>query len=474
VFLGLVAQEFGLLRRVSSLWGLGLMLLVLTVLAAVSGSIRVTTLAEIVAERADAELAVRSSLISSLERYTAAGALGDVPVAAKPGSMGFSVTSAYTAMPAAPLAPLAVGVSDLLPHYYRLDAHGAYTLVQGGEIENPLNLRVGGFDVAFVMVFLLPIIVIALTYDIMSREKELGVLALIGAQGLRLSTFIAAKVIARGVLIALMIVAANAMAIGIAVYMGAQWHFGAAALWVAIAVLYGLVWFALAVLINALGFGSSTNGVVLANIWLVFVIVVPAVVKLAATTLYPAPSRVALTTELREAASEADERAADAREAYMFDHPEMVDGDVDQEIFFRQVALSERDIAASIEPEFEAFEAQAQRQAALMKWLKYSSPALLASDAFTALSGTDRTYHAAFRAAVLDYHQSWQAFFIQPLLREELLTAQSWGDLPVFDYQPARRYLQNTAISVPILVLLVLGAVLVVAGLARYRRYSHI
>jgi ABC-2 type transport system permease protein len=324
------------------------------------------------------------------------------------------------------------------------------------------------------MVFLLPIIVIALSYDIMSREKELGVLALIGAQGVRLSTFIAAKVIARGVLIAMIVVAANALAIMTAVYMGAEWHVGAAALWVAIAVVYGLVWFALAVLINALGFGSSTNGVVLANIWLVFVIVIPAVVKLVATTLYPAPSRVALTTELREAASEADERAAEAREAYMFDHPEMVAGDVDQEIFFRQVALSEQDIAASIEPQFQAFEAQAERQAALMKWLKYSSPALLANDAFAALAGTDRTYHAAFRTAVLDYHQSWQAFFVRPLLREELLTAQSWANLPAFDYRPERRYLQNTTISLPIVVLLVLGAALVAAGLAKYRRYSHI
>lgn len=474
MFLGLVAQEFGLLRRVASLWGLGLMLLVLTVVAAVSGSIRVTTLAQTVTERADAELAVRSSLISSLNRYTAAGAQGDVPVAAKPGSMGFSVTSAYAAMPASPLAPLAVGVSDLLPHYYRLDAHAAYTLVQGGEIENPLNLRVGGFDVAFVMVFLLPIIVIALSYDIMSREKELGVLALIGAQGVRLSTFIAAKVIARGVLIGAMVVAANALAIATVVYMGAEWDLAAAALWTTIAVLYGLVWFALAVLINALGFGSSTNGVLLANIWLVFVIVIPAVVKLAATTLYPAPSRVALTTELREAASEADERAAEAREAYMFDHPEMVAGDVDQEIFFRQVVLSEQDIATSIEPEFQAFEAQAQRQAALMKWLKYSSPALLANDAFAALAGTDRTYHAAFRAAVLDYHQSWQAFFVQPLMREEQLTAQSWASLPEFNYEPERSYLQNTTINLPIVVLLVLGAALVVAGLAKYRRYSHI
>lgn len=474
MFIGLVTQEFGLLRRVASLWGLGLMLLVLTTLAAVSGSIRVNTLAQTVTERADAEVAVRGSLITALERYAATGAQGDVPVAAKPGSMGFSVASAYAAMPSAPLGALAVGVSDLLPYYYRLDAHGAYTLAQGGSIENPLNLRVGGFDVAFVMVFLLPIIVIALSYDIMSREKELGVLALIGAQGVRLSTFIAAKVIARGVLIALMIVAANAFAVAATVYMGAEWHLGAAALWTAIAVLYGLVWFALAVLINALGFGSATNGVVLANIWLVFVIVIPAVVKLAATTLYPAPSRVALTTELREAAAEADERAAEARQAYMFDHPEMVDGDVDQEIFFRQVALSEQDIAASIEPEFEAFEAQAERQAALMKWLKYSSPALLANDAFSALAGTDRAHHARFRAAALDYHRRWRAFFIEPLLREERLTAKSWAKLPSFDYRPERRYLGNASVNLPMVVLLVLGFVLVVAGLAKYRRYSHI
>ena len=350
MFLGLVSQEFGLLRRVSVLWWLGLMLLVLSALAAFSGSVRVNTLQSVVAERSEGERQIRDSLVATLERYANSGEEGDEPVAAKPGSMGFSVTSTYAGMPAAPLAPLAIGVSDLLPYYYRLDAHGAYTLVQGGEIENPLNLRVGGFDVAFVMVFLLPIIVVALGYDIMSREKELGVLALIGAQGVRLSHFIAAKVIARGTVIGLMIVAANAVAIAVSLYLGAEWNLAAASLWTLIAVLYGLAWFALAVLINAFGLGSSTNGVILANIWLVFVIVVPAMVKLAATTLYPAPSRVALTTELREAASEADERAAEAREQYFFDHPEMVDGDVDQEIFFRQVALSEQDIGASVEP----------------------------------------------------------------------------------------------------------------------------
>jgi ABC-2 type transport system permease protein len=470
----LVAQEFGLLRRVTGLWLLGFMLILLTVLAAFSGSVRINTLEEIVAERGDGELQIRSSLIAALARYTEAGGTGDEPVAAKPGSMGFSVTSAYAANPNAPLAPLAIGVSDLLPYYYRLDAHGAYTLVQDGEIENPLNLKVGGFDVAFVMVFLLPIIVIALSYDIMSREKELGVLALIGAQGVPLAKFIAAKVVARGSVIAVMVLLANVLAVAVAVNQGAAWHLGAAALWTTVAVLYGMVWFALAVLINALGFGSSTNGVVLANIWLVFVIVIPAVVKLVATTLYPAPSRVALTTELREAASEAEERAADARADYLFDHPEMVAGDVDQEIFFRQVALGEQEVSTSIEPELAEFDEQAEKQAVLMTWLKFSSPALLANDAFSALAGTDRSSHVNFRGAVLDYHRSWQAFFVAPLLREERLTADAWAGLPSFDYRPERRYLRDPTINLPVLVLLMLGSIFVVLGLYKYRRYSHI
>ena len=474
MFVDLVAQEFGLLRRVVGLWLLGFMLVLLAVLAAVSGSVRINTLEAIVAERSGGEAQIRSSLIGALDRYVAAGGEGDEPVAAKPGSMGFSVTSTYAAMPAAPLAPLAIGVSDLLPYYYRLDAHGAYTLVQGGEIENPLNLKVGGFDVAFVMVFLLPIIVIALSYDIMSREKELGVLALIGAQGVPLSKFIAAKVIARGAVIAAIVLLANALAITVAMYQGAVWHPGAAMLWTTIAVLYGLVWFALAVMINALGFGSATNGVVLANVWLVFVIVIPAVVKLAATTLYPAPSRVALTTELREAASEAEERAAEAREEYLFDHPDMVAGDVDQEIFFRQVALSELDVSASIEPQLAEFDEQAEKQAALMTWLKFASPALLANDAFSALAGTDRLSHVNFREAVLDYHNRWQAFFVGPLLREERLTPEAWSGLPSFDYQPERRYLADSTINLPVLLLLVLGAVFVFYGLYKYRQYSHI
>ncbi|NIP70532.1 MAG: hypothetical protein GTO04_15525, partial [Planctomycetales bacterium] len=88
----------------------------------------------------------------------------------------------------------------------------------------------------------------------------------------------------------------------------------------------GLFWFALALLINSWNWPSVTNGVVLANLWLVFVVVLPAFINIGATLLYPPPSRVELTTELRQASKEVEEEAAEAREQYYFDHPEYAEG----------------------------------------------------------------------------------------------------------------------------------------------------
>ena len=472
----LVRQELGLLGRVRGLWILVSLLLALALVAAASGYARVSARTAVAAGLMADEQLLRDSLRAGLKRFEASKTVGDqdIPVGAKPGALGFSVLSEYVVQPEPPLSALAVGVSDLLPHYYRLNAHAAHTLSQTSSIENPLHLRVGGFDLAFVMVFLLPIIVIALSYDIMSREKELGVLALVGAQGVALSTFIGAKVVARGLLIAVAIVVANLLAIGVLVWLGSSVDFSAAALWIALAVVYGLFWFSIAVLVNALGLASATNGVVLANLWLIFLVVLPAVVNLAATSLYPAPSRVSLTTELREAASEAEERAAAAREQYFFDHPDMAGGDVDQEVFFREVAASEADIARSIEPQLAEFQRQAEQQARLVGRLKYLSPALLADHLFAAIAGTDRQYHEAFRRATFEFHSTWREFFVSRLRNDQPMTVNAWQSLPVFDYRPPDLFSRGETLTNPLLTLLILVILVVVVALVRYRRYSHV
>ena len=67
-----------------------------------------------------------------------------------------------------PLTALAVGQSDLLPYYYDVNIYtNESSFQQNGEVENPLNLMVGRFDLAFVVVYLLPLLVLALSFNVL-------------------------------------------------------------------------------------------------------------------------------------------------------------------------------------------------------------------------------------------------------------------------------------------------------------------
>lgn len=467
--------EVALLKHLPGVRSLAALLIALAVLATVSGLSRLSTYARTVEPLRVTESETRAALEVAMQRFEATGpATASAPLAAKPGALGFTVLNEYVVIDRPPLAPLAAGVSDLLPDYYRFDAHAAFLQRRAGTIDNPLRLAAGSFDLAFVLVFLVPVIVIALSYDLMSREKELGVLALVGAQGVSIRRFIAAKLLIRGLLIVVAIVGINVLAMAIVGVFGEAPAIISAISWMMVAVLYGLVWFGLAALTNAAGFNSSTNGVILANLWLLIVIVLPAVINMVAINVYPAPSRVDLTTELREASTEAQERAAAAREQYFFDHPDLAAGDVDQEIFYRDVARSEDDISRSIEPWLLRFDEQAKRQGEIVAWLKYISPALLADQSFAALAGTDRDFHAQFKQAAFEYHAAWRQFFVTRLESEGGMTGNTWQQLPVFRWSPPDAGEQASRVLVPASVLAMIAFLILGLALFGFRRYSPV
>jgi ABC-2 type transport system permease protein len=207
---------------------------------------------------------------------------------------------------------------------------------------------------------------------------------------------------------------------------------------------------------------------------LLIVIVLPAIINLTATSVYPAPSRVGLTTELREASAEAQERATEAREQYFFDHPDLAGIDVDQETFYRDVAVGEDDIAQSITSQLQAFDDQAERQAFLVRWMKFVSPALLAEQAFTALAGTDRNYHAQFKSAAFNYHTVWRTFFLSRLAADSGMTGADWQNLPSYSWEPPSAHARASWVVIPILVLAGLGVLLLGSALVSFRRYSPI
>ena len=464
---GMLGEELHLLRREGvAVWAV-LALLALVVAAALNGR----ALLAVEAQSAAAASAEADETRAAMAQQAGRG----VASAREPGAAGYSVLAAPVILPAAALGPLAIGQTDLLPGRYLVTARGVQNFLGNAGIDNPLRLALGNFDVAFVIVWLLPLAVIALTFNLVSGERERGVLAIAAAAGSDLSHFIAGKCRVRALLLLVtlwlaLLLAALAGGVPIASGAGlALWL-----VWSATATLYGAFWFALAVWVNTRGLASDLNASVLTGAWLLFVVLAPALTNLAATTVFAAPSRVALTTALREASEAADKRAAGERDQYFFDHPDLRGQDMDMSAYYRSVARSEREISDAMMPLLAAFDTQTGRQQQLVNRLQYLSPGTLSYQVLTSLAGSDGTRHRQLRAAAIEFHADWRDFFDRRLQSGALLGAGDYVRMPQFVFrEPAAAEMLRRNLA-PLAALLLIAAGLLAWALRRLRRVAII
>ncbi len=464
-------QELRVLKANRTWWGILGLLVVLTTIAALNGNARFEQMATTATKLNQDEATTQNALKAGVARYDA-NPVGEPPSVASAGNVGLSILGHYAVMPHDSLAPLSVGQSDVQPFYYRVTAHPSHTFLSASEIQNPLTQMTGSFDVAFVMIFVLPILIIAISFDLMSSEKEGGMLGLIAAQGVSLRTLILAKVAARAIILVLLLLGLVILAATLA---GADFSnpqtLITVSLWYAIVVAYGAFWFALSFLINAMSWPSVTNGVVLANLWLLFVVVLPSVVNVVASTLYPAPSRVHLTTEMREATEEADKTAAASREAYLFDHPELAGGGGNLDGFYIQVLATDAAVEKVVTPIMAEFASQAAKREGIVNLLQYTSPAIAAQQALNALVGTGNAHFENFVAQVLEFHSNWRGFFVSKVVKGQRMMATDFDVIPTFNYATPNSGPAHSVTFGALVFLALAISVLVGWAVRRYARY---
>ncbi len=407
--------------------------------AALNGANRIALQEQNVSQANKKELQTIDAIKATLKNFEANAEPNAAPPAlGDPGAMGLSILSYYAAMKPAPLAAFAVGQSDLNPYYFRVTAASSLSFLGDFELQNPRTLQIGHFDIAFLVVFLLPVFILILSYNILSSEKESGILALSLSQPISLRALINTKIRWRTYFLLLSIGIVGflcAIIVGVDPLSADAWT--SFALWIGVVSLYGLFWFGLAVVVNAHGRSSATNGVLLAAFWLILVILVPAMVSLTANTLYPAPSRVMLAAEMREASAAADAAAVEALEDFYFDHPEFGTPDATARTnFYLQTISKEASIEKSVAPLLEEFNKQAEAQRNSVEQLQYLSPAIMAQQAVNKISGTDHLRFTHFKDQVDAFHEAWADFFISRLINSEWLTSADVKQLPMFDYQP--------------------------------------
>ncbi|MDX1252416.1 MAG: DUF3526 domain-containing protein [Gammaproteobacteria bacterium] len=387
--------------------------------------------------------------------------------------VGGGSAATHVALPAQPLAITAIGQSDLYPATLRVSSGSKDTFFFADEIANPAHLLSGSFDLAFVLVFVYPLWILALTYNLVSGEREQGTLALTVSCPVQVRTVMIGKLLVRAGIPMLITVAAVLAGLAFIVG-GALASAGQALAGLVLAIIvYGAFWAVLAAAVNGLGRDSAYNALLLVAAWIAVLLIVPSLINAWAEARYPSPSRAEMVLAVRAASADADRERDAALARYQDEHPqgeELRRGSYRERTLRRlAVQLAATDRSEKI---MTAHEAQLQRQHALAERLAYVSPALLMHDALAEIAGTGRSRYRSFFAQVDRFHQEWREFFISRAQAERMLTTDDYGSFPRFgfiDYHGSGTLSRVISALIGIGAPALLLAVLAARGLRRCR-----
>ncbi len=475
----IISHEARQIMRTSALWSILALLVAAIVFAAWSGGRSIDRQVEGAQAATAYEDGMRNHMRADTEKYLAqvqasGGEYQFAAVRHSPGSgppQGTNAgavgaeTSKYVTLPPTGLAALSVGQSDIQLNYLPVSMATTLDVTKNLELENPVNLAVGSFDIAFVVIFLLPIFILAMSYDLLSSEKERGTLAMILAHPISIRELMASKIISRAAVMLATVLGFGVIAlltVGTGLDTADTWtRFG---LWMIATLLYSAFWFALAVLVNVYGKNSASNGTILAGIWLILVVIVPQMVSMLATTIYPAPSRMELTIASREAQTAAEKNIMAKLDEYYYDHLEIIpEGDQKAMDFLTLSQANNNSIEKALRPLYDEFQNQLNKQETLVQRFQYLSPAIMMQLALNEVSGTSADRYEHFLHQVYAYHDEWKEYFSTKFLQRYPLKPADYDEFPNFEYeeQPFGVVMMRLIPSLLGMLILFLGVMLV-------------
>lgn len=340
------------------------------------------------------------------------------------------------AAPPSEFAVMSVGQSDLLPLVTnRITLFQTnYNLFTNFEQSNPVNLLAGRFDLAFVIIYLFPLFVFALSYNLLAGERETGTLQLLLSQPVKLETLIFGKIVARfGLILAV------ALAVSLAAIFVSSINFSVDALtrltlFAAAIFLYCLFWFLLAVFVNARGLSSVANAAFLIGCWLFFVVIVPTLLNLAVTAIYPLPSRLELIEKTRRVDLEAGQTREKLLDKFYLDNPQVTPQNIGKKGFLGGAYVAKLERERQVTPLNARYEQQLAAQQQAVRRLRFLSPAIAMQETLNDIAGTGTERHQHFVRQINEFFRQWNDFFKPRIFAEAKLTAQDYKQLPRFRF----------------------------------------
>ncbi len=407
------------------------------------------------------------------------------------------VVSFVAPVPPARFALLSLGHRDVLPQALAWvpeenathsppepsgDGRVLYGLYPVEVTSAPIARLLGPFDLAFVVVFLLPLAVLALTFDLLGRERERGTLVLVRSQPVGLASLVLGKLIVRGCLVlGLGVVAPIVVVAAVSPAAASGGHSSSSLLlWGAAVALYTVFWLGVGAWVDSRSRTSGSSAVTLAGMWLAVVLLLPAAVVQTAERIAPPPSTVRFAQETRplpelayheysltyraawRAFEEAytppsdldDEEAELHRAAAWAEMP--VPAEITQRPWIQSLLDRELDWATPLSywqatgaakeaerqeterrsrPIIERHQAEEARHLSTARWLSLLSPALLVQEVMDVTAGADLARHKRFRDELGAYARDIEAPFVEAMKEGRAISPDAIAEVQPFEFR---------------------------------------
>lgn len=338
----------------------------------------------------------------------------------------------HTYNPPSDWSAFALGQRDVLNYNIKTKILTLEGQIYDNELTNPLSLLVGNLDLSFVFIYLFPLLVIAIGFNLISEEKESGVWNMIKISGISTLKFIFYKIWIRW---ALVIALMSVLLIISAVIFGAKLDGLFLMMWL-ISVVYISFWFAVVWFINSLNKNSRANAITLVGIWITLCLMLPAMGNTLINTTTPIHEAMETTLIQREAYHEKwDMKKSVTMEKFYQEYPEYRKYKIPEEAYYiagwyfamQYVADKEAEKTSQrMEQKLIERQSKAEKLGVLL-------PSVGVQRMYNILANTDLGAHLLYLKSVRSHHKNIREYFYPYIFEETLTKEVPWDKRPKYN-----------------------------------------
>lgn len=391
------------------------------------------------------------------------------------------------------LTHIAIGQRDVYPPYRKVSARSLYYDGSGislgdkyTETNNPHKLLAGNFDLAFWLIYLVPLFIIARCYSVFSEDRENGTMMLLRQLPLSMGALTAYRLGFRLIGVLLLVILVSVIGylwspVQTMADVSALWQ------WLLVSVSYVLFWFALCWLMVSLRLSSAVTALSLTGVWILFLFIIPGLVNNYIATQYPLSSRTALVNTLNERTAGLWDEPDSAHQAVLYnEYPSLAPPSIQplwtaadsfdslgkseaiDKRYNKRLMLWHFTLDRSIRTQVAEYERQLENKEKAAHRFSWIHPAMAAQRGLTVAAKSGEDHQALFRKATEQYRDSIFRMTVFHVFKESKLSKEDYLRYGKFDMQETTK--QSDASTRGVIILLMYVIIFMVVGYGLFKR----